>query len=800
MALKKPSLQVKVGLLMILSVILLASAGYLSYRSLSSIVSSIQVNTEPDLRLFMIREISMDLEKAENSVRIYSVTKDGQDLKPYYSILSGIDDKVDNLRTACINDSLLLKQVDIVTSLIEENIAIWNQMLYLSHNDSVDHYLKQLSVQLDSISSNNRNDEKGILKKVFIRSKKSNLDEKKLISDLNRLEKQDSITNEKMMKREAQLAITSKQIKEKFYDLITDMEEEVTLLMKNKATAADKLASQTYQWLAMFSLLGTLLVILVLFILIRYIRKTRASQFALENAKNEAEKLARTKEMFMANMSHEIRTPVTAISGFTEQLLHESFDENTLRNLKVIKSSADHLAKIIDDILDFSKLQNGKVALEKVHFNIRQVLEDVYSLFEKKATQNNTRLHYSLHPDVPSVLLGDPYRLRQIMINLVGNSIKFTKDGDVHFSVSSGKNKSSEIELILEFSDTGIGIEESKLNTIFEDFTQAEMNTTRKYGGTGLGLSIVRKLVELHNGNIDCISKKNQGTKITCRLPYLTGDEKQLKRDVEPPLSIPEEIRKLKVLIVDDEEYNRLLFKTILDRWKTEHHEAGDGIMALDMVKAEHYDLLFMDVRMPGIDGLKATKFIREELHINRSDMPIIGISAACTNEDRQKYEKAGMNAFLPKPFTESMLFTTILSVVSKSIPDDITDAVTQDEMSTSPAKKIDLKGLYHISGGDKQFVKQMMQTFIETTDKGLKEMHNAVIAGQLETVMGIAHKISPPCRHIGAIELFNTLRRIEDNLKNHTETGSVESLAEESTKEFEVIRELLNKQIEGIH
>jgi len=784
---------------MILAVILLAAAGYLSYRSLSSIVSSIHLDAKPDQRLIKIREISTDLEKAENSVRFYSVTKNPADLRPYYTVIYNIDGKVERLRTECIHDSILLQQVDTISKLIEENIVTWNRLLYLSNNSNVDDYLKRLSFQLDSALTSEKKEEKGILKRVFSRSRKSMLNEQDLMDTLSFLQKQDSITIERLKSREAQLASTGSEIKEQFYFLTAKMESEITELIKKKANAANLLAGKTYRWLAVFSILGTLLVIMVLFIIVRYVQKTQAYQVALEHSKEEAEKLARMKEMFMANMSHEIRTPVTAISGFTEQLLHESLDENTVRSLRIIKSSSDHLARIIDDILDFSKLQNGKVVLEKVHFSIRQVLEDVLALFEKQAKQNNTYLHYSLNSDVPPVLVGDPYRLRQIMINLVGNSIKFTKEGDVHFAVSCANKGTAEVELIFECIDTGIGIDESKLISVFEDFTQGEMSTTRKYGGTGLGLSIVKGLVELHKGRIECQSRKNQGTKITCRIPYLTGDEKQIRRDVEPPLAIPDEIRKLKILIVDDEEYNRMLFKTILDRWKVSFHEAIDGIEALEMLKAERFDLLFMDVRMPGIDGLKATKFIREELKISGSDMPVVGISAACTNEDRLKYEKAGMNTFLPKPFTEAMLLTTLQSVIRKNGSAGDAIGVSDELVARSGTEKINLQNLYHISGGDERFVKQMLETFIETTRKGLDEMNKAVETGQWETVAGLAHKISPPCRHIGAEDLYRCLKKIEEIIQHHEESGPVKSLAEESGKEFEMIRELLYARIANI-
>ncbi|TAL73215.1 MAG: hypothetical protein EPN88_04580, partial [Bacteroidetes bacterium] len=505
-------IQIKIGSLMILAVILLSATGYLSYRNLSSIVSSIQIDLKPELRLLSIREISMDLEKAQNSIRIFSITRDTIDLQPYYTIISNIDEKMSRLHSECANDPVLLEQTDTISKLIEENIVNWNRLLYLNNDQKVVEYLKQLSDRLNTDSENARKTEKNILKRVFSRSNKNRLNEKELISDLQEIKQQDSITKKKLIRRESQLAITGSEIKEKFYDLITKIENEISGLMEAKVSAANELARKTYIWLSLFSVSGTLLAILVLFIITRFVRKTHAYQIALKNSKDEAEKLARTKEMFMANMSHEIRTPATAISGFTEQLLHEPFDENTTRTLKIIKSSSDHLTNIINDILDFSRLQNDKLVLDKAHFSIRQVLGDVFALFEKQALRNNTMLSYSISPDTPPVLLGDPYRLKQIMINLVSNSVKFTKNGKVHFSVNGIETQTDEIDLIMEFTDTGIGIDESKLNYIFEDFTQEEMSTARNYGGTGLGLSIVKKLIELHNGSIVCKSMKNQGT------------------------------------------------------------------------------------------------------------------------------------------------------------------------------------------------------------------------------------------------------------------------------------------------
>jgi signal transduction histidine kinase/CheY-like chemotaxis protein/HPt (histidine-containing phosphotransfer) domain-containing protein len=785
---------------MVMAVIILSATGYLSYKNISSIVSSIHVDVTPDLRILTIRELSMDLEKAENSVRLYTITNDSLDLRPYFRVIWNIGEKTQRLRDDCANDSLLTRQADTIGRLIKQNIVIWDELLNLTNSDKISQDIRHLSDSLNIASANALKPEKGIYNNPENRRYKSPINEVELISNLNRIEHQDRITKDKKMAREAQLAVTGNQIKEKFYDLMSRMENEFTERINNRAYEAHLLAEDTYRWITLFALSGTLLAIIVMLIIIRYTRKTHAYQLALESSKNQAEQLARTKELFMANMSHEIRTPVTAISGFTEQLLHEKLDEHTSRTLRIIKSSSDHLADIINDILDFSKLQNDKLVLEKVHFSIKRVLEDVYLLFGKQAIRNNTHLSYSISPEMPPALLGDPYRLKQILINLVSNAVKFTLNGNVHFSAKCPENKSGNFVLMLEVIDTGIGIDESKINNIFEDFTQAEMSTTRKYGGTGLGLSIVKKLVELHNGKIECKSMKNVGSHISCHLPYHSGEEKHIKSDIVPLLHIPQEIRELNILIVDDEEYNRLLFKTILTRWNIRFSEAQDGVEALEMLKNNHYDLVFMDARMPGLDGLNATQKIREELKINSEELPVICISAASLNDDWAKYEKAGMNAFLEKPFTEEMLMTTILTTVRDTASVVDKDPESENKASHENNNRINLKNLIHIAGGDAQFTKQMLITFLDTTTKGLQEMNAAAGSGQWNTVAELAHKMLPPSRHIGASDLTSFLRKIEDSVKNNAETDSIVSLTKETFIEFEVIRELLNDQIAKIN
>ena len=276
----------------------------------------------------------------------------------------------------------------------------------------------------------------------------------------------------------------------------------------------------------------------------------------------------------------------------------------------------------------------------------------------------------------------------------------------------------------------------------------------------------------------------------------------------------------MKILVVDDQEYNRLLFKTILGRWNISYAEAENGTQAIEMVKNNHYDLVFMDARMPGLDGLKATQIIREELKISPEDMPVICFSAASLEDDREKYEMAGMNGYLEKPFTEEMLLTTLLTArhsAKETITEDATDGSdsenevkgeVSDKVDAEAASevisdyneeingKINLENLIHISGGDKQFTRQMLITFLETTTKGLQEMNEASSTGHWGMVAELAHKMMPPCRHIGATDLTGFLSRIEEIIKNNDDISVVDPLLRECMTEFDDIRDVVNGHI----
>lgn len=814
---------VKVGFLMLLVFGLVSAAGYLTYNSLSSIVSSIRVKSRPDLRLLLIRDLAADLDKAENSVRLYRFTQKQKDIQPYYTVIDGIDEKIDSLKSASNRDSVLLPQIDTISSLIEENLTVWNNMLDLYHSDSLDIYIRTLTAKIAVGTLNKKKPEKNILKRVFSSKALKNealqqeaQHQQELINDLNKIERRDSLKNSFLLETETRLANTGNEIRKRLYNLIARMENEVILSMDRNAELADRLAVNTYRRLALFAISGSILILVVFFVVIRYVKKTREYQKALERSKEETEQLSKTKEMFMANMSHELRTPVNAIYGFSEQLGHEiSYGENG-KMLGVIKSAAGHLMQIVNDILDYAKLQNATIELENNHFLIQPLFEELQLLLSKNALDNHSRLTYNIDKSLPKALFGDVHRLKQILLNLIGNAIKFTTNGEICFSANYTNVSGNSFHLVLAVTDTGIGISREMQARVFDDFTQAEAGTSRKYGGTGLGLSIVKKLVELHQGTITLQSEEGKGTSIVCVLPYIEGDETRVK-PAAVAVKVPQFIKGCAVLIVDDEVYNRMLFKTILTRWQVRFDEAGDGHSALEKLASGKYDLVFMDARMPGMDGIEAVKYIRNKLGISDKYLPIVGTSAVHSAVDMQTFRLHGMNGFLPKPFTEQMLLEIMTSILGNhQLPE--TDSILKEPEMMSPAdttpgesgyqpipkeeastEDLNLTPLYHLANNDLSFVKQLLLTFIESTETGLSEIEQALNGGNMEAIRETAHKISSPCRHIGAISLHSLLKMIEEQTLNNKNIGILAQLTSESILEFLVIKKGLQKHLEKI-
>jgi len=529
-----------------------------------------------------------------------------------------------------------------------------------------------------------------------------------------------------------------------------------------------------------------------------YIRKTRASQKALEASKLQTENLAKTKELFMANVSHELRTPMNAISGFVDQLLKKPLEESLKSTLNIIKSSSDHLVKVINEVLDFSKLQSGKMKLEAIHFKTSTVLNEIKYLFKNKAEEK--QIEYTLEKDknLPAVLFGDEVRLKQILINLISNAIKFTKDGSINVLLSAEKIKDHKFILSIIVEDTGIGIDKENLDNIFEDFTQAEVETSRKFGGTGLGLSIVKKLIDLQKGTISVESIKNKGSRFTCKIPYESGNIDKIEGiDIVIPTKIPGELINKKVLIADDEIYNRKLISSILKKWKMPFDQAEDGAIAIKLLSKQQYDIIILDKQMPVLDGLAVAKHIRQTMNRKQEEVSIILSSAAVADKDDLiRYKSLGIDAYLPKPFTEELLFSTLSEIFNTKDAQFENNKLTPVKSSEENSSEVNLSELYNFAGNDLKFVLEMLNSFKESFEKGFDEMNQFSKDNKMQEINDTAHKLASPCRHIGAEKLLELVKRAEHESKVIKDSKQIKKTFAAIENEYQMVKNHINDHI----
>ena len=485
-----------------------------------------------------------------------------------------------------------------------------------------------------------------------------------------------------------------------------------------------------------------------------------------EQAKNKAESATiiaenavKAKQQFLSNMSHEIRTPMNAIIGFTKVLLKTEMTPKQKEYLTAIKLSGDALIVLINDILDLAKVDAGKMVFEQVPFKLSVSISAMLHLFESKIWEKNLMLIKEYDDRIPEVLVGDPVRLHQVILNLVSNAVKFTSKGKITVSVRLLTEDDEKVSIKFSVTDTGIGIPESKMDSIFDNFQQASSGTSRLYGGTGLGLAIVKQLVEPQGGSIKVISKVDEGSTFSFTLSFKKTDaEAEIETVIE---ELDTEMKDIKVLVVEDIPLNQLLMKTLLDDFGFERDIAANGKIAIEKLQEKTFDIILMDLQMPEMNGFEATDYIRKTLH---SNIPIIALTADVTTVDLEKCRKVGMNDYISKPVDERLLFSKIVSLVKK--PSQI--STTQSEIISESIeivdnkmiKCIDLKYLNTRTKSNPQLMMEMISLYLEQTPTLIKSMNKGLAEKDWELLHSAVHKMIPSFSIMGISADFETMAK----------------------------------------
>ncbi len=499
--------------------------------------------------------------------------------------------------------------------------------------------------------------------------------------------------------------------------------------------------------------------------------QTRQQVELAQKEKEVAEQTAQLKQQFMANMSHEIRTPMNAIVGMTSLLMSKNPLPEQMKYLKAIQQSADNLLVIINDILDLSKIEAGKIVIEQTDFSLREVTNSVRDMLMFKAEEKGLQFKVNVEEEIPVRVIGDPTRINQVLINLAGNALKFTEKGYIEVRVTIQKKAEKKYWLKFEVIDTGIGISPDYVSKIFESFTQAGTDVARKFGGTGLGLTISKQLVELMGGEIGVTSELGKGTTFFAIIPLEESDVQVVEQKGS---AVDEQTMKklndVKLLLVEDNEFNRMVAEDTLKELLPgiTIDIAINGQEAVDRVQKEQYDIVLMDIQMPVMDGVTATRTIRTTLPAPAKDVKIIAMTANVLQEDVAQYFNTGMNAYVSKPFQVDELLLKMAAVLEGQTPAMQGNTtvkntiVAEPAMPSLPDKITDMQFLRQFAGGNDEKMTKYVGMFLENGPKLLNTIEQSLQSKDYAAVKIAAHSMKPQLSYMGVKEDVSHIFLIE--------------------------------------
>lgn len=748
---------------------------YLGVLNISEILGNAPASTH---KLTLINQTLIKIYESESNARLYSATGDPSYLAYYENQNQQISTNLKELRNISYNAEQQLQLVNILVLQAQKNKVITDlinlkkskitredyAILFKSRPDSVEIEMKQKVYSSSNASAATEaparkrtfferlkalfKDEKpavsmqsnlGLQRKIdsasFKQKRKDNSisDLRKSINDMQRRE----ATLAKLMnEKEVELMKKDKILTDRMLFQMTKLNDEEIKINQKQLSQFDKDAEDYTNRIFFLGFSFLFIILIFLYSIFRDIKKSTQMQKQLEDSNIKIQDLLKVKERFLANMSHEIRTPLSAIIGFSDLLLKRQkySEEDTL----AINTSAKHLHAIVNEILDYSKVESNNVEFELTSFFLEGFLKEIAAEMSVKAKEKSIHLRLDISTSLRSIKL-DRLRLKQVLLNLVSNAIKFTHEGEV---VVSAKERNG--HLLLEVADTGIGIPETALTKIFDEFTQADGSVARQFGGTGLGLSISRKLVQQMGGNISVTSTENVGSTFTVEFPIET-----IKGEEILPANSPVSIPKLasKVLFIDDDNFVRLLIGKILAANSIEFDEASSGMEGIEKSTKEDYGLIITDLHMPGMSGIDAVKAIRK----NNPSAKILFLSADMSHSMVQEMKEVGANGILQKPFSEAEILTAISNIIQLK------------ETTKPPIEPLcDISKVTDFVGDSKEDLMLIVATFVASADESIEYIIQHNRDGNEKDLADRAHKLLTGFRQFGITKGVEYLREIE--------------------------------------
>lgn len=816
--LSNTSLKSKIALSYFLILLASGVAIFFLYTGIKNLQLLDKKNTKPNTKLFKINQILTLIYEAENQTRSYFLLRNKNDFDSYIQTLNKIGENIDSLAINCHDNPNQIKHLSTIKELLSEKKKVITQLKEINSPNKRDFLytraLEEVYIQAYELSKISRvvrekivithdtiiepPKKKSFMKRIFSSNDQSKTPykiaiEKKTQSDtviqegfspdtivktlqraLENLKNREDNFKDESVPRETQLLYNDRVLLDKIRAIATLLEtEELQTINRvlNQSTSILQKASYISMLLASIAV-GFIIIFLIL--IFRDISLSRKRQLALQEATRQSEELMKMKEQFLATMSHEIRTPLGTIIGFTEQLQKTKLEGRQEQYVNTIDKASAHLLDLVNDILDLSKIEAGRFTLEMKRFNLTDLLEEVCNSFSLQAKNKNLEMSCIISPELNSEFLGDAFRIRQVLINIVGNALKFTESGSITIKTNIiSKNKHNAL-VNIAVTDTGIGIAPEKQEEVFGYFSQADSGTSRKYGGTGLGLAISRRIIELHNGTISLKSNLNEGSTFTIELhldlPEQTTEPSVIQSEVKNQFSMEKLISCIKgkrILVVDDDEVTSMLISSLLKNIELSAEILNDSSKVIEAIEAQPFDMVLTDIHMPGLNGIELLNSIRNHPNEQIRNIPVVASTANVTEKDAIINSK--FSNYLSKPFKEEVLYRTILSVLCT----DISNLPELPEDLNEPkyiAKQDSLYSLEEVSlfiGNDPEALRRVVNTFVDKSLQTIQEMEDLAKSRNIEDISFRAHKLIPSFKQFKLLNLVDdlvTLERYEEH------------------------------------